>query len=191
MKFLFDLFPILLFFGVYKFSGDIYWATGGAIAATVLQVVYCLIRHRKVETMLWVNLVLITLLGGATIYLHNDAFIFWKPTALYLFMALALLAGWYLKQTNLIRKLMGEQITLPDPVWLQMLWGWALFFAAMAAVNTLVIALNCFGFEQSMRVNLKIWGNIALPFAFVIAQSIYLARHIEPETAAAGKAESE
>ena len=87
MKFLFDLFPIILFFAAYKFAG-IFAATAVAIAATVGQIAWVWFRHRKVDTMLWVSLGLVTVMGGATIYFHSETFIKWKPSVLYWAMGL-------------------------------------------------------------------------------------------------------
>jgi len=64
MKFLFDLFPVILFFAAFKFAG-IYVATGVAIAATFCQIAWVWFKHRKVDNMLWVSLVIITVFGGS------------------------------------------------------------------------------------------------------------------------------
>ena len=82
MKLLFDLIPVLLFFVAYKIWG-IYVATAVAIAATVLQIIWTKYRHGKVDTMLWVTFAIVSILGGATLLLHNENFIKLKPTALY------------------------------------------------------------------------------------------------------------
>jgi intracellular septation protein len=74
MKFLFDMFPVILFFVVFKLVG-IYEATAVAIAATMVQIGWVYFRHGKVEPMLWVSLGVIALFGGATIYLQNETFI--------------------------------------------------------------------------------------------------------------------
>jgi intracellular septation protein len=50
MKFLLDLFPILLFFVSYKLS-DIYTATGVLMAATVVQSIVMYVIERKLATM--------------------------------------------------------------------------------------------------------------------------------------------
>ena len=91
MKFLFDLFPVILFFVAYKFGG-IFFATGVAIVATFVQIGWVWYRHRKVDTMLWVSLVIVTFFGGATLLLQDETFIKWKPTVLYWLFA-AILAG--------------------------------------------------------------------------------------------------
>lgn len=176
MKFLFDLFPVILFFGAYSISRDIYIATGTAIAATFAQVIYSWVRHRKVDAMLWVSLVLISVLGGATLIFHNKTFILWKPTALYWFFACALLGGKWVKDINLIEKMMGAQISLPQPVWQRLLRAWVAFFAIMGVLNLFV----AFQFSEDIWVNFKVFGTLILTLIFVILQSVYLARFIEP-----------
>ena len=90
MKFLFDLFPVILFFIAFKLGGSyaapgeaIYVATTVAIVATFLQIGWSWFRHRKVDTMLWMSLVIITVFGGMTLIFHDETFIKWKPTVLY------------------------------------------------------------------------------------------------------------
>jgi intracellular septation protein len=206
MKLLFDLVPVILFFAVFKFAGaqpdaaqafaaqylmflvadgeitakqaPILLATAVAILATLGQVLWLLLRRRHVDTMLWVSLVIIVVFGGATIYFHDEMFIKWKPTVLYWCFALALLGAQLLMRKNLIRSLMGKQMSLPDPVWDKLNLAWSAFFAAMGALN-LYIAFN---FPLELWVNFKMFGFIALMIAFVIAQTVYLSRYLkEPE----------
>jgi intracellular septation protein len=128
--------------------------------------------------MLWVSLVIIVVFGGATIYFHDEMFIKWKPTVLYWCFALALLGAQLLMRKNLIRSLMGQQMSLPDPVWDKLNLAWSAFFAAMGALN-LYIAFN---FPLELWVNFKMFGFIALMIAFVIGQTVYLSRYLkEPE----------
>ena len=94
MKFLFDLFPILLFFVAYKFGG-IYVATAVGIAASFIQIGWLLLRGKKVETMMWLSLGIIVVFGGATLIFHNETFIKWKPTALYWLFSVGLLISAY------------------------------------------------------------------------------------------------
>ena len=82
MKFLFDIFPVVLFFAAFKLSG-IYVATAVAMGATLVQILWVWLRHRRVDTMLWVSLAVIMVFGGATLILHDETFIKWKPTVLY------------------------------------------------------------------------------------------------------------
>ena len=81
MKFIFDFFPLLLFFIAYKIDG-IYTATAVAIAASFIQVGMYWIKHRQFQTMHLVTLVLIAVFGGLTLLLQDEAFIKWKPSIL-------------------------------------------------------------------------------------------------------------
>lgn len=102
MKFLFDLFPVILFFIAFKY-GDIFVATGVAIAATFVQIGWVWFRHRKVDNMLWVSLGIITVFGGMTLIFHDETFIKWKPTVLYWAFALTLIVSALVFRKNLIR----------------------------------------------------------------------------------------
>lgn len=178
MKLLFDLFPVILFFGAYSVSGNIFTATAVAIVATFAQVAYSWLRHRKVDTMLWVSLVIITVMGGATLLFHNKTFILWKPTVLYWFFALALLGSHWLRGINLMQKLMGSELTLPQPVWTRLLFAWAIFFVAMGWINLYV----AFNYSEPVWVKFKFLGTLGLTLAFAIAQGLYLSRHLEKKS---------
>ena len=174
MKFLFDLFPVILFFVAYKLA-DIYVATGVAIAATFAQVGWLKLRGRKVDTMLWASLAIIVVFGGATLLLHDETFIKWKPTILYWLFAAVLAGGELFLRRNLIRSLLGGQLQLPDHAWRTLNRSWAGFFAFMGAAN-LFVAYN---FSTDAWVNFKLFGGIGLMVLFVLAQSMFLAKYVE------------
>ena len=176
MKFLFDLFPVLLFFIAFKFA-DIYVATAVAIGATVLQVGILAVLKRKIDTMLWVSLAIIVVFGGATLALHDETFIKWKPTVLYWMFATVLAGSVLLFRRNLMRLMLGDKVQLPEPVWARLNWSCVGFFAAMGAVN-LGVAMN---FTTDQWVNFKLFGATGLLLLFVIGQAFFLARHVKDE----------
>ena len=176
MKLLFDLFPVILFFVAFKFSG-IYVATGVAIAATIGQVAWVLARGRKVSNMQWMSLAIIVLFGGATLLLRDETFIKWKPTVLYWLFGAVLAGSALIFRKNLIRKLMEEQISLPEPVWGRLNASWIGFFAFMGAVNLIV----AYSLSTDAWVNFKLFGGMGLMLAFVIAQSLLLSKYIQEE----------
>lgn len=200
MKFLFDLMPVLLFFGAYKLAGmddvaaghlasqllgadippkqaPILIATGVTIIATFIQIGLVWLKHRKVDTMLWVSLVIVTLLGGATLLLHDPVFIKWKPTAVYWLFGLVLALSPVLFGKNLIRAVLEAQMQLPEAVWKQLNLAWAAFFVLMGVLNLYV----AFSFEEATWVNFKLFGGTGLMLVFVVAQGLYLSRHLEEE----------
>ncbi|MGR2664124.1 MULTISPECIES: septation protein A [Chromobacterium] len=174
MKFFTDLFPVVLFFATYWLSRDMFIATGVAIAATTLLVGWTWLRHRKVDTMQWVSLGLIVVLGGATLLLHDKHFIMWKPTVLYWVMGAGLLISDFLGKNGL-KLMMGQQLQLPAPVWRKLTWAWVGFFAFMGALNLFV----AYRFSEDVWVNFKLFGGLGLMLAFVIAQSLFLSKYIE------------
>jgi intracellular septation protein len=203
MKFLFDLFPLILFFVVFRISegnagaaqafagqylagfvsdgtvsaaqAPILLATAVAILATIVQIGYLLVRGKKVDTMLWVSFAIIVLFGGATIYFHNETFIKWKPTVLYWCFGATLILSQLLLRKNLIRTMMQEQVSLPEPLWQRLNMAWVLFFASMGLLNLYV----AFNFPLATWVNFKLFGGMGLMFAFVMAQSFFLSKYMK------------
>ena len=200
-KFLFDLFPVIIFFIAYKLGdshaeatrhflqtlglpqptgvGDkpgIYLATFIAIVASVLQILWVKLRGQKVETMLWVSLVIIVVFGGATLWLHDESFIKWKPTVLYWVFAGAIF-GAALFGRNLIRGLMSAQMELPEVAWSRLNLSWGAFFAVMGLVNLWV----AFNYSTDDWVNFKLFGSMGLMLVFVIAQGMMLSKYMDKE----------
>ena len=174
MKFLFDVFPVVLFFVAFKLY-DIYVATAVAIVASFLQIGWLWLRGRKIENMLWVSLGVIVVFGGATLLLQNETFIKWKPTVLYWLFGTTLTVAALGFKKNLIRSMMEAQVTLPDPVWNRLLASWIAFFVAMGVIN-LFVAYN---FSTDAWVNFKLFGGIGLMLVFVVLQALMLSRYIE------------
>lgn len=176
MKFLFDLFPVILFFIVFKTQG-IYAATMAAIVATLGQIAWVKLRHGKVDNMLIASGVIIVVFGGATLLLHDETFIKWKPSVLYwLFAGVLFVAeiGW---GKNLIQEMLKGQIELPGPVWRTLNHAWAAFFGALGVLNLYV----AYHFTTETWVNFKLFGTTGLMFAFIIAQSLYLSRFMKED----------
>jgi intracellular septation protein len=174
MKSLSDFFPVLLFFAVYWLTKNMFWATGAAITSSVALTGLTWLKYRRVEAMQWISLLLIVLLGGATLLFHDKHFIMWKPTALYWVIATALIVSEWLGK-NGIRKVIGDQLELPNHAWRQLNRAWAGFFAFMGALN-LWVAYN---FSEATWVNFKLFGGIGFIVVFAIAQSLYLAKFVE------------
>jgi intracellular septation protein len=181
MKFLYDLFPLLLFFAAYKYY-DIYVATGVAIVASVVQVAMFRFRHRRFETMHLVTLGVITVFGGLTIALQDETFIKWKPTLVYWILGALMLASQWIGQRTLIDRMLAAQITLPDNVWRRLNLSWGLFFAFAGALNLYVAFFYGLDLEEAKRtdiwVDFKVFGLMALTLAFAVGQAFYLARHM-------------
>jgi intracellular septation protein len=178
VKFLFDFFPVILFFVAFKVS-DIYVATGVAIAATVGQIGYVIARRRKVTNMQWASLLIIGLFGGATLLLRDETFIKWKPTVLYWLAGVTFIGALAFK-TNFVKAVMSEGgLELPEAVWTKLAVAWGLFFIFKGTLN-LWVAYN---FPTDVWVNFKLFGGMGLMLAFVIAQAMWITRYLPEEPA--------
>ena len=205
MKLLLDFLPILLFFASFRYAdGHKDWATafsnehfgfmvsGGVIGpdeapvliativvilATVTQIAVMLLRGKKVDLMLWLSLVLVTVLGAATVWFHSKTFIMWKPTLLYWVMGLAFWISQTFFHKNLLQVLMGEQIELSPNVWQRLNFAWIGFFGLMGLLN-LYVAYN---FSTPTWVDFKVFGGTGLMLLFTLGQGVYLMKHIKPD----------
>ncbi len=211
MKLLFDFLPIILFFVAFKVAdankaaaaafatshfgfmvsgglvgaeeAPVLLATVVVVIATLTQVAWLLARGKKIDLMLWVSLGLVVVMGGLTIWLHSETFIKWKPTLLYWVMATALLVAWLGWRKNLIRTLLGQQLTLPEPVWQRLNLAWTAFFALMGALNLWV----AYHFATPTWVNFKLFGIMGLLAVFAVGQGLYLSRYISDDKPEQGK----
>lgn len=185
MKFLYDLFPLLLFFAAFKLY-DIYVATAVAIVASVVQVAAFWWRHRRFETLHLVTLAVIIVFGGLTLILRDDTFIKWKPTLVYWILALLVLGSQVLGKKTAIERLLGGQMTLPPQVWARQNLSWGLFFIVLGALNIYVAFY--YGPEldtaarQAIWVNFKVFGLLGLTLVFTLLQAVLMARHLSTNT---------
>tara|TARA_B100001059_G_scaffold30395_1_gene24598 strand:+ start:366 stop:896 length:531 start_codon:yes stop_codon:yes gene_type:complete len=170
-KFLFDLFPIILFFIAFKVY-DIFIATAVAIVATLLQIIYVYLKNKKVEKVLLFNGVMITLLGGLTIFLQDKMFIMWKPSVLYWCFALILLFSNVFLKKNLVQMALGKQVELKNKFWNVINWYTSIFFILLGFIN-LYVAYN---FSEDTWVNFKLFGITGLLFIYMIFLGLYISK---------------
>lgn len=175
MRLLLDFFPIVLFFAAYKLQG-IYVATAVIMAATVVQTAVVYAIDRKLQNMHKITLVLVLVFGVLTLVLQDERFIKWKPTVLYTGMAVVLAAALWGWKKNFLQMLLGSQLTLPASVWSRLTVAWVAYFLFMAALNAWFAAYQ----TTEQWVNFKLWG-YAFPVLFIIAQGLYIARHMKDE----------
>ncbi|HEX2012279.1 MAG TPA: septation protein A [Roseateles sp.] len=202
MKLLLDFLPLILFFGTFKVAegqaaaaaafatehfgflvsggqvgageAPVLLATLVVMVATLLQALILKLRGKKVDLMLWISLALVVVLGGATVWFHNETFIKWKPSGLYWAMALVFFASQTFFRKNLLQAMLGAELQLPAAVWKRLNWAWVSFFAAMGVLN-LYVAYN---FSTSAWANFKVFGATGLMLIFTLAQGLYMSKYL-------------
>ena len=173
MRILFDFFPILLFFIAYKLSG-IYVATVTAMVASIIQASFHWLRFRSIEKVHIITLVLVIVLGGATLLLHDETFIKWKPTAIYWVLAITFISSHYIGEKLLIQRMMDNKINLPPLLWRRLNISWSIFFSLLGSANLFVV----YYFSTDIWVNFKLFGILGLTLIFTVLQGLYMSRHV-------------
>lgn len=177
-RLLIDIGPLLVFFLVNFLAPvpgaiKIFVATGAFMAAMVAAMIFSAIRYRTISPLLWFSGVMVVIMGGITLYLHDESFIKMKPTIYYLFVA-ALLAFGLVTNKPLLKSVLGSTYPgLDADGWRQLTLNWAIFFAFMGALNETVWRNTTTDFW----VGFKLWGAIPLTFLFAVANVPMLLRH--------------
>lgn len=174
MKFLFDFFPVVLFFIAYKIHG-IYVAVAIAIAASFIQVGLYWFKHRKFENLHLISLAVVAIFGGLTLALQDEAFIKWKPSIVNWLFGIVFLSSQFIGRKNLVEHLMSSSLSLPSFIWPRLNIAWSIFFIALGFVNLYVMSY----YDTDTWVEFKVFGMMGLTFAFIIAQGIYLAKYVQ------------
>ncbi|MFQ5937595.1 MAG: septation protein A [Acidiferrobacterales bacterium] len=182
MKFLYDFFPLLLFFAAFKLY-DVYVATAVAIVATIAQVGLHWARTRRFETMHLTTLGVLLVFGGLTLLLRDDTFIRWKPTIVYAILAAITFASQLGGSRTLLERLLDSQITLPLQVWRRLNTSWGCFFLLLGVLNLYVAFYYGLGLDPETRlehwVNFKVFGLTGLTLVFVLAQAFFMAKYVD------------
>lgn len=178
MKTLIDFLPVVVFFLAYFLpGGDIYRATIALMIAMPVQVIGGWALTRSVSRMHLISAGLVLVLGTATLVLHNDMFIKWKPTVIDWLFAAVFLGSQVLTDKPLIQRAAGETLRLPDEIWRQMNLAWVAFFFVLGLLNIVVV----YNFSEAVWVNFKLFGTLALTLLFMVAQGFWVQRHLPQE----------
>lgn len=206
MKLLIDLFPVLMFFGVFRIAkgfpdasvalvsaslgaldgiasqrlelAAVIIATVSSVVATAAQVGWMLYRRIPIKMTVWMSAVLVIVFGGLTVWLHNEWFIKWKPTILYWVFATVLIGGQWIWRRNLLSTLLTAELDLPEFVWNRLLVAWASFFLLLGAANLFA----AYSWTTDAWVNFKTFGLMGATLAFSLATGAYMARYLKTES---------
>jgi intracellular septation protein len=177
-KLLIDLGPLLVFFLVNFLApvpafAKIFVATGAFMVAMVIAMIFSALRYQRISPLLWFSGIMVVILGGLTIWLHNEAFIKMKPTLYYALVSALLFFGLATDRPLLQRVLGSTYPGLDQTGWKKLTRNWAIFFAFMACLNEAVWRNS----STNFWVGFKLWGALPLTFLFAAANIPMLLRH--------------
>ena len=180
MQALLEFAPLLAFIIAY-YVGGLYTATAVLMGAMVLLLAVDYLLHKRVSPMHSLSAVLVFVLGGATLLLHDKQFIQLKPTALFWLAGLAFLGSFWIGERTLTERLMSAalqgQVQVPQSVWRRLNALWVLFYALLGALN-LVLAWYA---SERVWVNFKVFGLTILTLVFVGLQVFWLTRRADAQ----------
>jgi len=159
-----DLLPLGVFF-IANLTLGIFWATGLCMAASICSLAASRFFLKRIPVMALVTAVGVLVLGGLTIWLHNDIFIKIKPTIVNMLFASALLGGLYFNQL-FVKSLLEDAVSLTDEGWRKLQWRWGLYFVFLAVLNEIIWRT----FSTNVWSALK-FGNFLLALIFMGAQT--------------------
>ena len=177
-KLLIDLGPLLVFFLVNFLAPvptfmKIFVATGAFMVAMVVAMLFSAIRYHRISPLLWFSGIMVVILGGLTIWLHDRTFIQMKPTIYYALVSGLLIFG-LLTDRPLLQRVLGSTYPgLDQDGWHKLTRNWAIFFAFMAILNEAVWRNTSWNFW----IGFKLWGALPLTFLFAAANIPMLLRH--------------
>ncbi|MCY3811320.1 MAG: septation protein IspZ [Gammaproteobacteria bacterium] len=169
MKQLVDFLPVAAFFGVYLLA-DIYYATMALMVAAALQVGYFKVRGLRVTGQMWVVFWAAMIFGTMTLVFRNALFIQWRGSVVNWIMALALVGSRFIGSGDVIKRMLGKMLTLPDRAWRALTYGWAGVFAASGSLN-LFVAYN---FSEEAWVAYKFASGFVVPILLIGGSVAYL-----------------
>jgi intracellular septation protein len=180
MQSVLEIAPVAVFGVVYYLHG-IYAATAALMISMVVLLLVDLAWHRRIPTMHGLSAVLVFGFGAATLILHNQRFIQWKPTVLFWLVSLAFLGSFWIGERTLTERLLGsalgEPVNVEQRVWRRLNAASVAFYALLGALNLLV----AFNASERAWVNFKLFGLTIATVAFAALQLSWLARHLPRE----------
>jgi intracellular septation protein len=164
--------PIALFVAVYFTTRDIFLATAILMAGVCIQVGFEYYQDKALSKRTIVVFCVVILAGTATLVFKDEVFIKWKPTIVNWLFGVALISGHLMFKDNLLKKMLGEHLTLPEHVWRNLNYGWALGFFIAGAVN-LVVA---YSYNTEIWVTYKLIGGFGLTLSYMFITMMYLVK---------------
>ncbi len=170
--------PVAVFVVAYYTHG-IYVATAALMASMLVLLIVDIAWLKRIPTMHALSALLVFAFGAATLLLHNQRFIQWKPTVLFWLLSLALLGSFWVGKYTLVERLLGKSLGAPVNVgqsqWRRINALWVIFYALLGALN-LVVAFHA---SERTWVNFKLFGLTSATVLFMAAQVAWLARRLE------------
>lgn len=165
--------PTTVFLIAYH-AGGLYQATAALMVAAAVAFALSWTVGRRLPVMPFVTLVLVAVFGGLTLWLRSEVFVKSIPTLVNGLLAAILFIG-YARDLPVLRYAIGAQMPVITPwAWRRLTLRYALFFAAVAALNELIWRTQ----STDLWVAFKTYGDLGLLLLFIACQVPFVGRHM-------------
>ena len=167
IKFITDFGPLLIFFTFYyRSEKNLTVAIPPFIVATIIALAVVWFSEKKIPMVPLLGGIFITLFGGLTIYFDNPIFIYIKPTIINILFGCGLLVGKFFTDEPLLKKMLGNSLSLTDEGWKVLNSRWVYFFFGLALLNEIIWRTQ----SEEFWVNFKVWGILPITIIFTAFQ---------------------
>lgn len=132
-----DLISTIAFLVLFWITGNIFIATGVAIAAAVARVGYLKLRGDPIGPLLWLSLGLVIVFGGTTLVTHNPRFIMMKPTLVFFTVGFVMLTTDWLPPY--LPAIIKEHVSRRTLTHVCRLWALAMFLLGIANIGAALL----------------------------------------------------
>lgn len=146
---------------------DIFAATIVVMAGVMGEIALTLALRQKVSKLQWIGLLIVLVLGSATLLVRDDTFIKLRPTAVYWLIAAAFLIA-FLMRRNPIELIVGRWFDAPTEVWVRLARSWVVILFVIGAVNLPVAFLV----STDLWILWRVFGAPGLIAVLVAAQVV-------------------
>lgn len=177
MQLLVDFLPILIFFGAYIATQEIFVAIIAIMIVAPLVLAGQWFVSRKFNRMTAISTGLVVAFGALTLVLKNPLFFYWKPTVFYWALAIACLGSQFIGDKPVVQRMIqaasqGEDrsIELTAPQWRTLNLMWVAYATIAGAANIYV----AYTFSEPTWVKFKLFGLLGLTLVFLVIQSAWI-----------------
>lgn len=199
MKQLLEFLPLVLFFGAYQLSGEtltlgnwshtfdgIFSATAVLMASSVVVwLIGSMLDRRNDKRLMWMALAVV-IFGSATLILRDQRFIQWKPTVFNWGLAVVFLTSQFFGEKNLLERLMGQQLTLPQRAWGYLNALWIANFTLVGALNIFV----AYRFEEAFWVSYKLYSSVGFTLLLMVLSILLVMPYLKDQDSSNDEPES-
>jgi intracellular septation protein len=154
-------------------------------SSVVVWLIGSMVDRRNDKRLMWMALAVV-IFGSATLILRDQRFIQWKPTVFNWGLAVVFLTSQFFGEKNLLERLMGQQLTLPQRAWGYLNALWIANFTLVGALNIFV----AYRFEEAFWVSYKLYSSVGFTLLLMVLSILLVMPYLKDQDSSNDEPES-